>query len=63
MSEIIKAKNIYLEYNGKEILNIGELTVYEGERIGLVGNNGSGKTSLLSILSENNMKKNCRYNL
>lgn len=27
MSEIIKAKNIYLEYNGKEILDIGELSV------------------------------------
>lgn len=40
MSEIIKAKDIYLEYNGKEILDIKELIVYEGERIGLVGNNG-----------------------
>lgn len=51
MSEIIKAKDIYLEYNGKEILDIEELTVYEGERIGLIGNNGSGKTSIISILS------------
>ncbi len=60
MSEIIKAKNIYLEYNGKEILNIGELTVYEGERIGLVGNNGSGKTSLLNILAEKLKPSGCQ---
>ncbi len=51
MSEIIKVKDIYLEYNGNEILDIKELTVYEGERIGLVGNNGSGKTSILNILA------------
>lgn len=60
MNEIIKAKNIYLEYNGKEILNIEELIVYEEERIGLVGNNGSGKTSLLNILSEKLKPSGCQ---
>lgn len=60
MSEVIRARNIYLEYNGKEILDIAELTVYEGERIGLVGNNGSGKTSLLNILSSNLKPDGCQ---
>lgn len=60
MSKIINAKNIYLEYNGKEILNIDELIVYEGERIGLVGSNGSGKTSLLNILSDKLKPSGCQ---
>lgn len=60
MSEIISAKNIYLEYKGKEVLNISELRVYEGERIGLVGNNGSGKTSLLNILSNKLQTHGCK---
>lgn len=60
MSEVIKAKNIYLEYNGNEILDIAELAVYAGERIGLVGNNGSGKTSLLNILSGNKKPYGCQ---
>ncbi|WMM25334.1 ABC-F type ribosomal protection protein [Tissierella sp. MB52-C2] len=51
MYESILVKNIDLEYNGKNILDITELTIFEGERIGLIGKNGSGKTSLLRILA------------
>lgn len=47
-----------LEYNGKEIIDIIEFTVCEGDRIGLVGNNGYGNTSLLNILWGN--LKPCR---
>lgn len=51
MSLIIKANNIYLEYFGREILNIKELEVYSYDRIGLVGDNGAGKSSLLKVLT------------
>ena len=47
MREIVKAKHVLLEFNGREVLNISELA--ENERIGLIGANGSGKTSLLRI--------------
>ncbi|MDU5080641.1 ribosomal protection-like ABC-F family protein [Tissierella carlieri] len=59
MYESIRVKNIDLEYNGKNILDITELTIYEGERIGLIGRNGSGKTSLLRILSGNLKPTGC----
>ena len=51
MREIVRARNVLLEFNGRDVLNISELSVAENERIGLIGANGSGKTSLLRILS------------
>ena len=51
MREIVRARHILLEFNGRDVLNISELSVAENERIGLIGANGSGKTSLLRILS------------
>ncbi len=48
-----KAKDIFLEYAGRDILDIEELEIYSYDRIGLVGDNGAGKTSLLKILSGN----------
>ena len=51
MREIVRARHVLLEFNGREVLNISELSVSENERIGLICANGSGKTSLLRILS------------
>ena len=51
MREIVRARHVLLEFNGRDVLNKSELSVAENERIGLVGANGSGKTSLLRILS------------
>lgn len=53
MELIVKAKDIFLEYAGRDILDIKELEIYSYDRIGLVGDNGAGKTSLLKILSGN----------
>ncbi len=49
MELIVKAKDIFLEYAGRDILDIEELEIYSYDRIGLVGDNGAGKTSLLKI--------------
>ena len=50
MQLIIKAKEIYVEYNGKEILNIESLEIFDQQKIGLIGENGSGKSTLLKVL-------------
>lgn len=42
MREIVRARHVLLEYNGRDVLNISELSVAENERIGLIGANGSG---------------------
>lgn len=50
MELLIKAKNIGVEYTGREVLNIDELELYDYDRIGLVGANGAGKSTLLKVL-------------
>lgn len=43
--------NINKFYNGNQLLNNVSLTIDESDKIGLVGNNGCGKTTLLKILT------------
>lgn len=50
MNLLIKGKRIQLEYLGRDILDIDEIELYAYDRIGLVGDNGAGKSSLLKIL-------------
>ena len=48
--KVIDAKNISHAFGGDTLLDDFSLTVMRGDRIGLVGNNGVGKTTLLKIL-------------
>lgn len=47
---LIKAKDIYVEYLGRDVLDIKQLELYEYDRIGLVGANGAGKSTLLKVM-------------
>jgi len=47
---MIEVKNIQKAYNGRTVVNIPELTINQGETVGLVGNNGAGKTTLFRML-------------
>ena len=47
---MIEVRNIQKVYNGRTVVNIPELTIKQGETVGLVGNNGAGKTTLFRML-------------
>ena len=51
MELILKAKDIRVEFKGRDVLDINELEVYDYDRIGLVGANGAGKTTALRSLN------------
>ena len=42
--------NVKKSYGDRMILDIDELKIFQGDRIGLVGENGSGKSTLIKIL-------------
>src|SRR5580700_4738275 len=51
MPTILAATNLVVRYNERAILDSATLGIEESDRIGLVGRNGSGKTTFLKILA------------
>jgi len=52
-SNVIKGSKICKSFNDKVILSKAELNIYYGERVALIGPNGSGKTTFLKMLLGN----------
>ncbi len=48
---LLVAKNLYKAFGDRELFNGVDLTLSPGSRIGIVGQNGTGKTTLLRILA------------
>jgi ATP-binding cassette subfamily F protein uup len=51
MSTLLSIDNAELAYGLHPLLDRASLTVTQGERIGLIGRNGTGKSSLLRVIS------------
>ena len=51
MKLILEAKDLRKGYGDRELFYIESLTVYDGERIGIIGQNGAGKSTLIHLLS------------
>ena len=47
---MITAQKLTKTYNGTTVLNIPNLEIPKGQSLGLVGNNGAGKTTFFSLL-------------
>lgn len=47
---LVEMKNIMKTFPGVKALNHAELTLYEGEVLGLLGENGAGKSTLMNVL-------------
>jgi ABC-2 type transport system ATP-binding protein len=47
---MIQANKLSKSYNGTTVLNIETLEIAKGQSLGLVGNNGAGKTTFFSLL-------------
>jgi len=52
MSTIINATDITIRYGARSVLDSASLSIEEGDRIGLVGRNGCGKTTFLKLLAK-----------
>ena len=50
---VLKIKGIEKSYNGKKVLNNINFDLYKGDRVGIIGKNGIGKSTLLKIITGN----------
>ena len=49
--EVLVIKGLTKSYNGQKLINIDELLVEGGEKIAIIGDNGTGKTTLVRIIT------------
>lgn len=49
---VLLMENISLELGNKHLFDFERLTVYQQDRIGIIGKNGEGKSSLLKLITE-----------
>jgi len=50
MSTILEIKGLNFSYNGNQVLKNIDLTINEGDYLGVIGENGGGKTTLIKLI-------------
>ena len=50
--ELLKIKNLYKSLGKREVLKNINLTVQSGKIVGLLGKNGTGKTTLIKLIND-----------
>ena len=48
---LLEADHLRKAYGTRQLISLDRLAVYDGEKIGLIGENGAGKTTLLRLLA------------
>ena len=48
---LLEADCLRKSFGPRQLLDLDRLAVYDGEKIGLIGENGAGKTTLLRLLA------------
>lgn len=51
MAHLLGAESLHLEFPAKVVFNSVTLGLNDGDRVGVVGRNGDGKTSLVALLA------------
>ena len=50
-ASLLTAQDLVVQYNEQVVLDRASLSIHDGDRIGMVGRNGSGKSTFLRILA------------
>ena len=61
MAHLLGAEALHLEYPTRVVFDSVTLGIEEGDRIGIVGRNGDGKSSLLGMLAGLKEPDSCRH--